>query len=73
MSKVLKDAAIRAIRTFFQSAIPVYLLGLANAKELTSLVSPSLLQTAALAGIIAALSFVMNVLEGTVGEPIPRG
>jgi hypothetical protein len=73
MSTVVKNAAIRAIRTFFQSAIPVYLLGLANASDLTSLVSPTLLQTAALAGIIAALSFAMNVLEGSSGQTYNKG
>ena len=73
MSTTLKNALIRAIRTFFQAAIPIYLMGLANATELTSLISPTLLQTAALAGTIAALSFVMNVLEGATNDPIPRG
>ena len=73
MSTTIKNAFIRALRTFAQAAIPVYLLGLAGASDLTSLVSPSLLQTAALAGIIAALSFVMNVLEGTAGVTYTKG
>ena len=73
MKQTIINALIRAVRTFFQAAIPIYLVGLANATELTSLVSPTLLQSAALAGIIAALSFVMNVLEGATGEPLPKG
>ena len=69
----LKNAFIRAVRTFFQAAIPVFILGASNATDLTSLVNTTLLQTAALAGIIAALSFVMNMLESAASDPIPKG
>ena len=67
------NALIRAVRTFFQAAIPVYIAGIAGATDFAGLGNTTLLQAASIAGVIAALSFVMNVLEGLTNEPLPRG
>lgn len=55
----LKSAAIRAIRTFFQTALGVYLAGI----PVDSIGSLSLLQKATAAGLVAALTFIHNALE----------
>jgi hypothetical protein len=67
------NAFIRAVRTFFQAAIPVYIAGVAGSTDFAGLGNTSLLQAASIAGVIAALSFVMNVLEGVTNDPLPKG
>jgi hypothetical protein len=71
----MKDAAIRAARTFLQTALGVYLAGLiANATPLLSdLANIDLLNAAGAAGIVAALTFVQNALEETNVLNVPRG
>lgn len=73
MQQYIINAFIRAIRTFFQAAIPVYIAGIAGATDFAGLGNTTLLQAASIAGVIAALSFVMNILEGVANDPIPRG
>ena len=73
MSTTLKNALIRAIRTFLMAAVPVYIAGIAGAVDFSGLGDTRLLATAAIAGIIAALSFIVNVLEGTVGVTYNKG
>ena len=68
----IKNAAIRALRTFFQAFVGVILATWAGG-SLVTLVDISLLDKAAAAGVIAVLSFLMNLLEGATGEPLPRG
>ncbi len=73
MKETFKNALIRAVRTFFQAAVPVYLLGISGAESFTGLADSKLLTAAAIAGIIAALTFVMNVLEGATKATYSRG
>lgn len=61
----MKNALIRAIRTFFQTAIGVYLAGLVAAPALPDLADIDLLSSAAAAGFVAVLSFAQNWLEET--------
>lgn len=63
---MMKQAAIRAARTFVQSFLGVYLSFLIIGEAtLSSFVDPAILDVAAAAGIIATLSFVQNALEDT--------
>ncbi|MCL5736986.1 MAG: hypothetical protein M1274_15710 [Actinobacteria bacterium] len=73
MKETFKNALIRAVRTFFQAAVPVYLLGISGAESFNGLADSKLLTAAAIAGIIAALTFVMNVLEGATKATYSRG
>lgn len=73
MKVALINALIRAVRTFFQAAIPIYLVGISNVTDFGGLADVTLLQTAGIAGIIAVLSFVMNVLESSAGWTYNRG
>lgn len=66
MSETVRNALIRAARTFVQTAIGVYLAGLVAGPTLGDLADIGLLSSAAAAGFVAALSFVQNVLEGSV-------
>ena len=61
----MKDALIRAARTFFQTAIGVYLAGLVGGPVLGDLANVDLLSAAGAAGIVAVLSFAQNWLEET--------
>lgn len=73
MSPILKSAAVRAIRTFIQAFLGVFLAGIAGATTLGALTQRNLLEVAAVAGIVAVLSLAQNVLEQTTKAPIPRG
>lgn len=59
----MKDAFIRAARTFAQTAVGVYLAGLVGGPVLADLYNVDLLSSAGAAGIVAVLSFVQNWLE----------
>jgi hypothetical protein len=60
----VKDAAIRAARTFAQTFIGVYLAGLvATNTTLESLADLTLIDQAVAAAIVAVLSFLQNWLE----------
>lgn len=65
----LANAAIRAARTFLQTAIGVYLAGLVVSPTLIDLGDTALLSSAAAAGFVAVLSFVQNWLE-QLGEGV---
>lgn len=65
-SKV-RDPLIRAVRTFAQTALGVWLAGLAVSPTLGDLSSTALLTAAAAAGIVAAAH---NVLE-ELSRPLP--
>lgn len=72
MKQTLINALIRAVRTFAQTFIGVFLAGYAGG-SLAELGNLTLLDTAAAAGIVAVLALIMNLLEGATGEPLPRG
>ncbi len=72
MSIGLKNAFIRAIRTFAQSFVGIILATWAGG-SLVTLVDVTLLDKAAAAGVIAVLALLMNMLESATNEPIPRG
>lgn len=59
----LKNAAIRAGRTFLQTALGVYLAGVVGAGALADFANVSLLDSAAAAGLVAALTLIQNFVE----------
>lgn len=65
MNERLKDALIRAGRTFLQTALGVYLAGIIASQTdgLSVFADLTLLEAAAAAGLVAVLSFVQNYLE----------
>ena len=69
---VLKDAAIRAGRTFIQAFVGVILATWAGGSMVT-LIDVSLLDKAAAAGVIAVLSLLMNLLEGWTAVTYDKG
>ena len=70
MKQTIVDALIRAVRTFVQAALGVYLAGLVASPMLHDLGSWELIQAALAAGIVAVL---WNVLESVGGAKYPRG
>lgn len=72
MSQSIKNAFIRALRTFAQSFVGIILATWAGG-SLVTLVDVTLLDKAAAAGVIAVLALVMNMLESATGDPIPKG
>ena len=69
----MKDALIRAARTFVQTAVGVYLAGLVGGPVLADLYNVDLLSSARAAGIVAVLSFVQNWLESTASVSYSKG
>ncbi len=63
MGVSLKDAAIRAVRTFVQAFLGVYLAGVGVSPGLSDLGNLTVLDAAAAAGIVAVLTFVVNAVE----------
>lgn len=72
MNLALKNALIRAIRTFAQSFVGVILATWAGG-SLTGLADITLLDKAAAAGVIAVLALIMNLLESATNNPLPKG
>ncbi|MCA1788745.1 MAG: hypothetical protein LC667_02490 [Thioalkalivibrio sp.] len=78
MQTVILNAFIRAVRTFFQAAIPVYIAGIAGATDFAGLGSTTLLQAASIAGVIAAYCHAWDTMQFMVQtltrlfEPPPR-
>ena len=70
MKQTIIDALIRALRTFVQTALGVYLAGLVASPLLRDLGNWALIEAALAAGIVAVL---WNVLEGLGGAKYPRG
>lgn len=68
----IKNAAIRAVRTFAQAFVGIILATWAGG-SLVTLVDVTLLDKAAAAGVIAVLALLMNMLESATNDPIPRG
>jgi len=72
MKQNLIDALIRAVRTFSQTFLGVFLAGYAG-NSLAELGNLTLIDTAAAAGIVAVLALVQNVLEGKARVKYNRG
>lgn len=70
-----KQAGIRAVRTFVQTFIGVYLAGLlaSSVTVLQDFGDVTLLNQAAAAGLVAVLSFVQNTLEDWQSVSYDRG
>ena len=68
----MKDALIRAGRTFLQAFIGTY-IALATASGFEELLTLRALEAAGVAGLIAALSFAQNAVEGRKGVTYGRG
>lgn len=67
----LRDAGIRALRTFAQVALSVYLAGISVSPALHELSSWDLIQAALAAGVVALLWNLLEQLGG--GVKYPRG
>ena len=64
MWEKIRNAGIRALRTFAQTALGVYLAGLVASPALGDLGSWTLIEAAAAAGIVAVLWNVAEELKG---------
>ncbi len=73
MKTAIINALIRAVRTFFQAFVPIYVAGLVSATVVGDLTDLELIQQAGIAGVIAVLSFVQNLLEESAGWTYRRG
>jgi hypothetical protein len=76
MNENLKNAYIRAARTFVQTFIGVFLAGLlaqGGVAVLGDLADLTLLNQAAAASVVAVLSLVQNLLEGGTSVHYDRG
>ena len=69
----MRDAVIRAVRTFAQTAIGVYLAGLVSPDSFEGLADLGLVEAAVSAGIVAVVSFVQNLLEASSSVAYNRG
>lgn len=71
----LKDPAIRALRTFLQTFLGVYLAGILGAEVtvLNDFADVGLLNSAAAAGIVATLTLIQNFLEESRTVSYERG
>ena len=68
----LKNALIRAVRTFVQAFVGI-ILATWGGGSLVTLVDVTLLDKAAAAGVIAVLALLMNMLESATNDPLPKG
>lgn len=64
----MKEASIRAVRTFAQAFLGAYLAGVVSSEldGIRALTSIGVLEAAFVAGFIAAVTFVHNLLESSV-------
>ncbi len=65
--------AIRAVRTFAQTTIGVYLAGIVAAPAVSDLANLTLIDSAIAAGFVATLSLVQNLLEDSRSVGYDRG
>jgi len=69
----MRQAAIRAARTFVQTTLGVYLAGLVAAPALGDIANIDLLNASAAAGVVAVIAFAQNALEGLRDVNYDRG
>lgn len=65
MWETLRDPLVRAVRTFVQAFLAVFLAS--DVVSLSGFTDVALLDQAATAGIVAVLSLVQNLVEDTSG------
>jgi len=65
--------AIRTVRTFAQTAIGVYLAGVVASPAVSDLADISLLDSAAAAGFVSALTLIQNLIEESRSVEYDRG
>ena len=73
MKTVIINAAVRAVRTAAQAFLAVYGAGIIGADRLVDFIDSGLLEAAAVAAVIALVTFVWNLVEGATGDPLPKG
>jgi hypothetical protein len=61
---IVKDSGIRAARTFFQTALAVFLASVGSAATLGELTAWRVIEPAIIAGVIAMLMSVLELLKG---------
>lgn len=64
---------VRAIRTGCQAFLAVYIAGTLGATTMEQISDKGVLEAAAVAGILAAATFVWNLIEGVTKVPLPKG
>lgn len=71
----MKEASVRAVRTFVQAFLGAYLSGVVSSEldGIRALASVGAIEAAFVAGFIAAVTFVYNLLENTVPAIDTRG
>lgn len=71
----MKEASVRAVRTFLQSFLGVFLAGVLNSEfdGLRALGDIGVWEAALAAGIIALVTFLHNLLETQVPQVDTRG
>jgi hypothetical protein len=80
MNPVVQSALFRALRTFIQTFVATYLLGLASIPaddgSLHNLLDLPLIEKALFAAVVAALSFIHRLLDPapipTPPDPVPE-
>lgn len=68
----LRAPVVRAVRTGVQAFLGVYIAGTLGAGTFAEIADRGVLEAAAVAGILAAVTFIWNVLEGVTKAPIPK-
>ena len=69
----VRGPAIRALRTFAQTTIGVYLAGVVASPAVSDLANLTLIDSAAAAGFVATLSLVQNLPEDSRSFGYDRG
>ena len=69
----VRGPTIRALRTFAQTTIGVYLAGVVASPAVSDLANLTLIDSAAAAGFVAKLSLVQNLLEDSRSVGYDRG
>ena len=69
----VRGPAIRALRTFAQTTIGVYLAGVVASPAVSDLANLTLIDSAVAAGFVATLSLVQNLLEDSRSVGYDRG
>lgn len=74
MQQRILDALWRALRTFLEAFLAVYVVALPDADSLSDLVAGPLLTASVIAGVAALGAFLLNALQRPDSRlPLPRG
>lgn len=69
----VRGPVIRALRTFAQTSIGVYLAGIVASPVVKDLADIGLLDSAAAAGVVSVLALIQNLLEESRSVNYDRG